>query len=169
MDNSTYQTNGKLSLNITGRINGTQPKIKNKNISLMVNLQSGQKTEINLDCVINNIHLENYQLNCKSNKPLIIDLKGAISFIDNDGLLVLNFIDGINTIIELKDINSYNKLFFSKKNNGLNPGAIAAIIIALVVVVAVVISLAYYLRKKEKIWKEKEKISNSSAIINLKN
>ena len=137
----------------------------------MVSLQSGQKTEVNLDCVINNIHLENYQLNCKFNKPLIIDLKGAISFIDNDGLLVLNFINGINTIIELKDINSDNKLFFSKKSNGLNPGAIAAIIIVLVVVVAVaaVISLAHYLRKKEKIWKEKEKISNSSAIINLKN
>ena len=171
MDNSTYQTNGKLSFNITGIINGTQPKIEKKDISLMVSLQSGQKTEVNLDCVINNIHLENYQLNCKSNKPLVIDLKGAISFIDNDGLLVLNFIDGINTIIELKDINSYNKLFFSKKNNGLNPGAIVAIIIVLVVVVAVaaVISLAHYLRKKEKIWKEKEKISNSSAIINLKN
>ena len=169
MDNSTHQTNGKLSFNITGIINGTQPKIEKKDISLMVSLQSGQKTEVNLDCVINNIHLENYQLNCKSNKPLIIDLKGAISFIDNDGLLVLNFIDGINTIIELKDINSYNKLFFSKKNNGLNPGAIVAIIIVLVVVVAAVISLAYYLRKKEKIWKEKEKISNSSAIINLKN
>ena len=166
MDNSTYETNGKLSFNITGRINGTQPKFENKDINLMVSLQSGQKTEANLDCVINNIYLEYYQLNCKSNESLIINLQGAISFIDNDDLLIFNFIDGNNTIIELKDIKSDNKLFLSK-HTALNPGAIAAIIIPLVVVVAVVIFLAFFIRKKEKVWKEN--ISNSSSIINLKN
>ena len=167
MDNSTYETNGKLSFNITGRINGTQPKFENKDINLMVSLQSGQKTEANLDCVINNIYLEYYQLNCKSNESLIINLQGAISFIDNDDLLIFNFIDGNNTIIELKDIKSHNKLFLSK-HTALNPGAIAAIIIPLVVVVvAVVIFLAFFIRKKEKVWKEN--ISNSSSIINLKN
>ena len=112
MDNSTYETNGKLSFNITGRINGTQPKFENKDISLIVSLQSGQKTEANLDCVINNIYLEYYELNCKSNETLLINLQGAISFIDNDGLLVFNFIDGNDAIIELKNINSYNKLFY---------------------------------------------------------
>ena len=115
-------------------------------------------------------------------------LEILLNFYQNDNLIIFlntqkesetrDLIDGLfdecndeNFIIELKDINSDNKLFFSKKSNGLNPGAIAAIIIVLVVVVAVaaVISLAHYLRKKEKIWKEKEKISNSSAIINLKN
>ena len=60
MDNSTYETNGKLSFNITGRINGTQPQFENKNISLLVNLQSGQKTEANLDCVINDISFNNF-------------------------------------------------------------------------------------------------------------
>ena len=164
MDNSTYQTNGKLSFNITGRINGTQPKFENKDISLIVSLQSGQKTEANLDCVINNIYLEYYELNCKSNETLLINLQGAISFIDNDGLLVFNFIDGNDAIIELKNINSYNKLILSK-HTALNPGAIATIIIVLVVVVAVLIFLAIYFRKKEK----KEINWNSSSIIKLKN
>ena len=164
MDNSTYETNGKLSFNITGRINGTQPKFENKDISLIVSLQSGQKTEANLDCVINNIYLEYYELNCKSNETLLINLQGAISFINNDGLLVFNFIDGNDAIIELKNINSYNKLILSK-HTALNPGAIATIIIVLVVVVAVLIFLAIYFRKKEK----KEINWNSSSIIKLKN
>ena len=111
--------------------------------------------------------IEYYQLSCKSNESLIINLQGAISFIDNDDLLIFNFIDGNNTIIELKDIKSDNKLFLSK-HTALNPGAIAAIIIPLVVVVvAVVIFLTFFIRKKEKVWKEN--ISNSSSIINLKN
>ena len=166
MDNSTYETNGKLSLNITGRINGTQPQLENKNLSLLVNLQSGEKTEANLDCVINDIYFEHYVLNYKSNEALSIDLQRAISFIDNGDILAFHFFDGIDTIIELKQINSYNRLFLSE-NTGLNPGAIAAIIIALVVAVAVVIFLAYYLRTKEKIWKEKN--LDSSTIIKLKN
>jgi len=103
MDNSTYEIYNKLLCNITGKINGTQPKLKNKNLNLIVNLHSGQKFETELDCSIDNIGLENYLLNCKSNEILESNFKIAISFIDNNDILLINFINGTNSIIESND------------------------------------------------------------------
>ena len=114
MDNSTYEIYNKLLCNITGKINGTQPKLKNKNLNLIVNLHSGQKFETELDCSIDNIGLENYLLNCKSNEILESNFKIAISFIDNNDILLINFINGTNSIIESNDTKNYKEQFFSK-------------------------------------------------------
>ena len=164
MDNSTYEIYNKLLCNITGKINGTQPKLKNKNLNLIVNLHSGQKFETELDCSIDNIGLENYLLNFKSNEILESNFKIAISFIDNNDILLINFINGTNSIIESNDTKNYKEQFFSKQT-GLKPGVIVAIIIALLGAIASVLFLFYFFQKKIKVINN----SNSSTIINLKN
>ena len=120
MDNSTYEIYNKLLFNITGIINGTQPKLENKDISLMINLQSEQNLEAELGCVIDKIGLKNYLLNCKSNKSAELNLQSAVSFIDNNDILIINFNKGANTIVELNDTKSYNRFFFSTKQWVLN-------------------------------------------------
>ena len=115
MDNSTYEIYNKLLFNITGIINGTQPKLENKDISLMINLQSEQNLETELGCVIDKIGLKNYLLNCKSNKSAELNLQSAVSVIDNNDILIINFNKGANTIVELNDTKSYNRFFFSTK------------------------------------------------------
>ena len=109
--------------------------------------------------------MENYLLNCKSNEILESNFKIAISFIDNNDILLINFINGTNSIIESNDTKNYKEQFFSKQT-GLKPGVIVAIIIALLGAIASVLFLFYFFQKK------KIKVinnSNSSTIINLKN
>ena len=120
IDNSTYEIYDKLLFNITEIINGTQPKLENKDISLMINLQSEQNLEAELGCVIDKIGLKNYLLNCKSNKSAELNLQSAVSFIDNNDILIINFNKGANTIVELNDTKSYNRFFFSTKQWVLN-------------------------------------------------
>ena len=165
MDNSTVNRYDELLFNITGEINGTQPKLENKNISLMVNLKSEEKPDAEVDCIINNVSRQDYILNCNMNETLEIDLEGSFSLLDNNSILILNFPNGTNFSYEAENKNSYHYIF-SKKQKGLNSGAIAGIVICFIVVLASVIVLNYYLRKINKT-KLKDQ-SNSSTIQNLK-
>ena len=76
----------------------------------MINLQSEQNLETELGCVIDKIGLKNYLLNCKSNKSAELNLQSAVSFIDNNDILIINFNKGANTIVELNDTKSYNRI-----------------------------------------------------------
>ena len=148
MDNSVNELYDKSLFNITGTINGTQPKIENKNLSLMSNLISDeQNLQTEIDCVIDNISTDRYLLNCKRNRTLEIDLQSSISFIEDNGIIVFNFSN--NSIIKAENKISYSKLFRNKQT-GLNAGAIVALIISLLVVFAIVIFLFYYFRKKDR-------------------
>ena len=149
LDNSTYDLYDKLLFNISGVINGTQPKIENNNLSLIINLQSEQKNETEVDCIIDNTTETNYILNCKSREAIEADLQSAISFIDNNGILLINFVNGSNSIMNIEPgkINS-NRLFFGKQKEGIKPGIIAAIVIILIIVLASTLFLIYYFRKK---------------------
>ena len=99
LDNSTYDKYDKYLFNISGRISGTQPKFESKNLSVMVNLLSEQKLVTELDCIINNITMENYILNCKTNETIECDLQSAVSFIDDGDILLINFVDRANSTI----------------------------------------------------------------------
>jgi hypothetical protein len=99
------------------------------------------------------------------NETLEIDLEGSFSLLDNNSILILNFPNGTNFSYEAENKNSYHYIF-SKKQKGLNSGAIAGIVICFIVVLASVIVLNYYLRKINKT-KLKDQ-SNSSTIQNLK-
>ena len=114
LDNSAFSYDNNLSFNISGIIDGTQPKLENKNVSVTSNLQE-KKSEAKIDCIINNITLNNYLLNCKTNESLNLDLQSAISFIDNGDILLINFYNNSELIIKNKDDNNnFSRRFFSK-------------------------------------------------------
>ena len=92
----------------------------------------------------------NYILYCKSNETFIGELQNAISFIDNNDLLLLNFADINGSVIDV-EADEYNRRFFIKNGNKLGAGAIVGIIIPIIAVIALIIFLVFYLRNKNKI------------------
>lgn len=87
-----------------------------------------------------------YELNCKSAQALDMDLQSALSFMDSNNLLLINFGDVSESIINTEVENK--RLFFRKQSGGLKPGVIAAIVIILIVVLVAIISLVLYIRKQ---------------------
>ena len=166
MNNSTYDRYDRLLFNITGLINSNKPRLENKNISLISNVISEEKSETEIDCIINNISNQNYILNCKLKEPLKIDLQYSLSFIDDSNILIINFPNGTNFNVETENKISYNRKFI-KKQTGLSKGAIAAIIIISVAVFALIIFLIIYFRKRN--IEKFEQNSNSSSNIKIKN
>ena len=104
-----------------------------------------------------------YELNCKSTQALDMDLQSALSFMDSNNLLLINFGDVSESIINTEVENK--RLFFRKQSGGLKPGVIAAIVISLIVVLVAIISLVLYIRKQN--LKSKNN-SEDSTISNIK-
>ena len=152
MDNSTLYRNHQFLFNITGEIEDPQPKLENKNITLMINLENeiDEKTEVEVQCNISNITRNNYILYCKSNETFLGELQNAISFIDNNDLLLLNFANINDSIIDI-EANTNSRRFFIKNGSKLGAGAIVGIIIPIIAVIALIIFLVFYLRNKNKI------------------
>ena len=164
LDNSTFYNNDPLEFNISGIINGVQPKLENNNITIISNLKEN-KSEREIDCIINNINFNGYLLNCKTNESFHLDLQSAISFIDDDEILLFNFYNTSDFIIKNKDNKKiYSKRFFKNQTGGLSPGIIVALVIISIVAILSTIFVAYYFRRKN------EKIENveNSTIKQLK-
>ena len=146
LDHSIYSQCGDLVFNITGIMEDPQPNITNDNLALIVNsdTDSGNKTQIEVNCNIIGRKENNYTLKCKSNEEIEGDLQSAISFIDDDILLV-NFDGSSNSEFKLETNSTSNPIgaYYSrkKKNTGINAGAIVGIILACLVAVISVISL----------------------------
>ena len=83
-------------------------------------------------------------MNCLGEKNILYNLQSAVSFFDNDTLLV-NFDENIPSEIIFDASSSYK--FRNKNTNGLNAGAIVTIILVFVIVLATVVTLVF-LRKK---------------------
>jgi hypothetical protein len=151
MDNSSFYRNQQFLFNITGEIEDPQPKLENKNITLLINLENenDEKTEVEVQCNISNITRSNYILYCKSNETFLGELQNAISFIDNNDLLLLNFANINDSIIDI-EANTNSRRFFIKNGSKLGAGAIVGIIIPIIAVIALIIFLVFHLRNKNK-------------------
>ena len=142
-----YQKN---LFNISGVIKEIQPNFTIiKDLSLMIYNDSENKKESEVKCIISDKRGKNYTLSCMLNETLKGNLQNAISFIEND-ILIVNFDENTESKINLNinEKNEVNSFFYLKKNDGINPGAIVAIILCTIAVVAAVIIAAYLLRKK---------------------
>jgi surface protein len=146
MDNSNFYKYDKFLFNITGEINDPQPKLDNKNLLLMINLENNDTTDIQIQCNISKITGNNYILHCKSNESFKGEMQSAVSFIDNDDILLLNFVDIKESNINIEATRN-NRKFFIKKASKLGAGAIVGIIIPIIVVIAFVI---FHFKKKNK-------------------
>jgi predicted outer membrane lipoprotein len=145
LEHSVYKKYGNLLFNITGTINDPQANITDDDFVLMMNGASYDKTQIEVNCNIADIIGNNYTLNCKSNENIKGDLQSAISFIDDD-ILIINF-DGI-TDGEVELETSSTSRFYRKKRGGLNAGAIVGIILACAVAIISAIAVMVYCKKE---------------------
>ena len=145
MDNSTYNIYDKVLINITGIIDGPQPRFGNKSIVVMINLDSEDKLKTEINCLVNNVSENNYTtLDCKAKETIKGTLQSAMSFIDNEDILLINSLEANKLIIEMnnnetigqKSIGSSIRLI--RKSNGLSGGVIAVIAIIPIIVIAVI-------------------------------
>ena len=168
LDNTTYAKYNRILFNITGTIDGIQPAYENKNLFVMINLESGNRIETEIECDINKISLQSYLLDCKSNETLEANLQSAISFIDDNEILLINF-DYYNnyneSLIKIEE-NSvrYNSLLFKNNSGKLTPGAIVAIVIILLLASSSFIFLIICLKRREKKKNEDENKEEESTI-----
>ena len=116
-------------------------------------------------CNVTDIINSNYSLACKANETFIGDLQSAVSFIDENDILLVNFVEinqsNINIDIEKNKANG--KIFYSK-NSGLKPGIIAIIVTIPIVVIAFIISLIVYNKKNNKVRIDYSDTSNIKPI-----
>ena len=147
LDHSVYNKYSIYKYNITGIIEQEpKSKLENKNINLMVNLESESEIAKESNCTIIKIKENSYTLNCKLNDNVKADLQSAISFINDEEILLVNFDNGNSTITKN---NPYEKYFFSK-TSPLKSGGIVAIILPIIFVLAAIIGIIIYLKNKKK-------------------
>ena len=164
MDNSSYNIYDKGLFNITGIIDDPQPRFDNKNIVVMINLNSEDKLQTGVNCLVNKVSESNYtSLDCNSKETIEGYLQSAISFIDYEDILLIYFQETNQSIIEMIEQKYSRASLRLNKSNGLSGGAIAAIVIIPIAVIAAIISMAYYLNRKNK-----EQIANPGEESSIK-
>ena len=165
LDNSKFIRYDKFLFNITGEINDPQPKLDNKNLILMINLENNEKSEMQIQCNISNITRNNYILNFKVNETFKGDVQSAVSIIDNNDILLVNddSSDG--------DISATNStVFLNKDKSGISAGGIVAIILCTIAAIAAVFGVLYFLKgktpapKKPEVIESAEHISRTQAV-----
>ena len=147
LDHSIYNKKSNNLYNITGIMN-QKPKsnLDNQNINLIINLDSESKIKTESSCTINKINENNCTLNCKYTENIKGDLQGAISFINDDEILIVNFDSGNNNTVITK--NPTTRKYYSKNSTRLKAGAIVAIILALAFALAAVIGVVICMKNK---------------------
>ena len=113
----------------------------------MINLELESKITTESDCIIDKINESSYSLNCELKDNINGDLQSAISFINDEEILLVNFDSGYSIITTNNPYENY----FSKKtsSNDLNSGKIVAIILPIVFVLIAIIGIIIYLKNKK--------------------
>ena len=103
-------------------------------------------------------------MNCLGKNNILYNLQSAVSFFNNDTLLI-NFDENITSEIIFDTSSSY--IFRKKDTSGLAAGAIIAIILVLLIVVAVTLGLFF---RNKLLWRHRinsTKIKNYQPLISL--
>ena len=168
LDHSIYNKYSTYIYNITGIMNQEpKSKLEGKNINLMINLESEDEISTESSCTIIKINENSYTLNCESRKNIDGDIQTAISFINEEEILLINFEGGNNSTITINT--PYKKYFLRKSSKGLKSGEIVAIILPIVFVLAAVIGLIMYFKNKKNTDNNESSIkTESKANLNLK-
>ena len=138
-----YQTQ---LLTISGEIQDPQPTLKNKDIVLIINLDSEINSQAEINCTFTDIQLKNYSLNCQINEDMKGDFQTAISFI-GDNILITYFDYYYESIIESVQKNKSRNYFFYKRNDGFIWSIVTIVLVCIVCIVALFAALII-LRKK---------------------
>ena len=153
LDNCTLEQKNKKIFDISGSMENPLDKLyKNYNLTIMMNIESTDRSVIEMDCYVANATGSNYTLSCNSNEIFNADFQSSISFLDNNTILLINF-DYIeyynnNSLINT-NIDSLSYKHFKKNEN--SGKAVYIIIISLVIALVIFVVLCIYLRQKGKI------------------
>ena len=120
-------------------------KLEGKNINLTINLESESKITTESNWTIVKIKESSYTSNCEFKDNINGDLQSAISFINDEEILIVNFDIGNSTITTN---NSYKKYFSKTSSNGFKSGEIVAIILPIVFILFAIIVIIIYLQNK---------------------
>ena len=162
LDHSLYNKYSAYIYNITGIIDQVpKSKLENKNINLTINLESENKIIIESNCIIIKINQSTYTLNCKLKDNINLDLQSAISFINDEEILLVIFNNGNSTI---RKNNPYKKTF--SKNSSLKSGEIVAIILPIMFALAAILGIIIYLKNKKN--HDKNELSSRNESISNK-
>jgi hypothetical protein len=165
LEHSKIEASKSLYFNISGIIE-ENPKIQKTNIKLIVSIESENEDLLSeINCTIIDIINNNYKFNCQRKKGEKFDLDNSL-FITNDDVILINFDNTTNTTtINYEDSETTsNRIYLSKKKEGLSTGAIVAIALALAFAIVSFIVAMIYLRKD----KPDGKKEVSSAVVNIK-
>ena len=167
LDNCTLEQKNKKIFDISGSMKNPLDKLyKNYNLTIMMNIESTDRSVMEMDCYVANATGSNYTLSCNNNEIFNADLQSSISFLDNNTILLINF-DYIeyynNNALINTNIDSLSHRYFKKNENSLKP--VYIIIISLVIALVIFVVLCIYLRQKGKIGSD---ASNESSITKFK-
>ena len=164
LDHSFITANKRnTTFNITGIIDEPNATFEKTDLLLKVNTEKEKEVvEADINCTIVSINGSNYTLNCLGEKDVLYDLQSAISFYNNN-ILLINFDENITSEI----IFSSDSYKFRKKDSGkMSAGVIVAIVlVALIALTTIVIVTLIFLGKK-RFWKKNEN-AQDSAIVDL--
>ena len=166
LEHSKIEASKSLYFNISGIIE-ENPKIQKTNIKLIVSIESENEDLLSeINCTIIDIINNNYKFNCQRKKGEKFDLDNSL-FITNDDIILINFDNttNTNTTINYEDSETTsNRIYLSKKKEGLSTGTIVAIALVLAFAIVSFIVAMIYLRKD----KPDDKKEVSSAVVNIK-
>ena len=137
----------KKLLNIFGEIHDSQPTLKTKDIILTINLDSESDSMKELNCEFTDIKLKNYTLNCIINDGLKGDFQSAISFID-DNILIIYFDSYNESIFDNIGMQGGKIYNLNKKNQGISTGSIIAIVLTSIFLIGALIAMFKIFGKK---------------------
>ena len=126
----------------------------------MINLDSESEISTKSNCNIVKINESYYSLICELKDNIKADLQSAISFINDEEILLVNFRNGNST---LTTNNPYRKYF--SENSSLKPGIIVAIVLPIVFVLVVIICCIFICLKNKKN-KDKNEASSKNESTN---
>ena len=152
IENATKIEYGNNNINISGTMFNSQADFTTNNFDLLIYLNLGNKTQINIQCSFGDIEEVSknyyYTLNCNSDEILEGDLRNAIAFIDND-ILVVYFNNSTASEIEIntdEPQNIFNHKYYSN-NKTKKSVIILSTILPIAFLLAIVLTTIFVVRK----------------------
>ena len=135
-----------------------KPAFKNIDLVLKINVQNLENIkEADINCSIAKIKESNYTLSCQGEKDILYNLQSAVSFIDNNDLLLVNFDE--NTTSEI--IFHHYRLNLKMSSNRISTGAIIAIALCSIVVLAGIITSFILIKRYQSKTEQQNNIDSS--------
>ena len=147
--------------NVSGIIDNPKSNLNNIYLTLIINVEKEEATLEEVNCTFININDPNYTLNCLGEKDVLYDLQSAISFYNNN-ILLINFDENITSEI-IFDSGSNN--LRKKDTSYLRAEIIVSIVLPLVIILFTLIVLIV---RRKKRYKEKSHDCHDSIQFNLK-